>query len=173
MKHIHALLASFLLPIAAHAVVYEDTLPNPLQFGGNNLAEGPFVSTFVVPDAATWDIGTITLSIGQGSEADMFLTITDPGANILGTSGTTQLTQLFEFIPTSFSFINAVTLSAGIYNIVSNYTITGLDNSSYWDAGANAYRIESGTAAIPEPSTTAAVTGAAILAVVALRRRRV
>lgn len=158
---------------ALHAsTVLVDTLPESLPFGGTSLNSSPLSSSFDVTEGESWSIESITLNIGQGSQADMFVQIKDEFDVVRGTSSVTPLTIAFSFLETAFLFSTPAELTAGTYFIVSNYTITGTDNTSFWNNTAGHYRIEGASvSSIPEPATYAVILGMASLCGVAVRRR--
>ena len=168
------LAASLLLPVAAKAEILFDNIPEtaPLQISGSHLFTG-LTGSFAVPEGFLWDISSITLVIWQGAEGELSITLTDPFSVPLGVSSVTALLPLAEFVPTTFSFIDGVTLAPGTYDIVATYTHLDTSRWSHWDSGPDMlYRIEGSSSPIPEPSSFAALAGVAMLANALGRRRR-
>lgn len=166
------LATSLLLPFAAKAEILFDNLVDPLPFEFSSLFDGKSGS-FSVPEGSIWSVSSITLNIGQGSAADMFITITDQFSASRGVSSVTAIAPLLNFVATTFSFTEGVTLAPGTYDIVATYTITGIDGGSFWNSGPDMlYRVEGSSSPIPEPSSFAALAGVAMLAGALGRRRR-
>jgi hypothetical protein len=173
MKKTSILLVATVLAAAGStpAATFYDTTQHPPVFGGTPLTSASQLIT--VPAGQTWNITDMTADIGEGSQANLSFNFFGSGDNLVGSTSVAALSLLFNYV--NVNFPAAITLTAGTYDIVPNYQITGVNDTSFWSfnttADAFALSLSGSLSAVPEPSEWAAIS-LGVLGLVFVAKRR-
>ena len=158
------------IPVTVKLSAAGGATPSNSVFGGTSAGAQGFSDTFAVAFGANND-GFFTIGIGTSSLGGGFDNLSlnfDVGAFALDsqTAGTLLVNGQNINVTSSYAnqTVNLGNLTAGS---LITFDLTGLDGGATFDNF-----MFSGVAAVPEPSTYAAITGALALAFVAYRRRR-